>query len=337
MKLTKSLAAAIVTSLSLTSFSAFADDSYNSRPDAHAPIGIMRDHVHKEGEYMLSYRYDYMNMKGNRNGTNNLSTADVLSDYMMSPSKMSMKMHMVGAMYGVNDKLTLMAMGNFMTNSMKMIDGMNNDQTTSQNISGFGDTTLNAMYGFFKDSNSHAQFNLGVSLPTGSIKRNDQGSRLPYAMQLGSGSYELLPGLSYTGFQDSYSYGAQTNGQFRLNYNNSGYKLGDSYNATLWTAKKLNEAFSVSSRLNYTITQKTKGYSEALNTEHHLMMSPTNNSTYSGGRRLDFLLGVNFIVPSGALKGHRLALEGGVPLYQKLNGTQMSNNYNITLGWQKSF
>lgn len=91
MKLTKSLADAIVTSLSLTSFSAFADDSYNSRPDAHAPIGIMRDHVHKEGEYMLSYRYDYMNMKGNRNGTNNLSTADVLSDYMMSPSKMSMK------------------------------------------------------------------------------------------------------------------------------------------------------------------------------------------------------------------------------------------------------
>ena len=27
------------------------------RPDSHAPIGVMGDHMHKEGEYMISYRY----------------------------------------------------------------------------------------------------------------------------------------------------------------------------------------------------------------------------------------------------------------------------------------
>jgi hypothetical protein len=67
------------------------------------------------------------------------------------------------------------------------------------------------------------------------------------------------------------------------------------------------------------------------------MMSPMNNAMYSGGRRLDFLLGANFIVPSGVMKGHRLALEGGVPLYQKVNGIQMRNAYNLTFGWQKAF
>ncbi len=325
----------LFTASCLFAFSASASDSYNNRPDAHAPIGVMRDHIHKKGEYMLSYRYDLMNMKGMRDGTNNLSNAEVLNNYMMSPTKMNMKMHMVGAMYGVTDELTLMAMGSYMTNDMKMVD-MDGNKTKSD-VSGFGDTSLTAMYGFFKDSNSHAQFNLGVSVPTGSIKKSESGSRVGYPMQLGSGSYEVLPGLSYTAFKNSYSYGSQLNGQFRTNYNNSGYKLGDSYNLTAWTAKKLNEAFSVSSRLNYTVTQKTKGAYSELNTMDALMMSPTNNALYSGGRKLDFLLGVNFIVPSGALKGHRLALEGGVPLYQKLNNAQMKNNYNITLGWQKSF
>jgi len=336
MKFTK-LLIAVTTSLSFMSFSAFAGDSYDTnRPDAHAPIGVMRDHVHKEGEYMLSYRYDYMNMKGMRDGTNNISTADVLDNYMMSPTKMNMKMHMAMAMYGVTNDLTLMAMGSFITSDMKMVDGMSGDQS-KQHVSGFGDSSLHALYNFYKDSNSHAQFNLGVSVPTGSIKKGSQATTMPYAMQLGSGSYELLPGVSYSGFQENYSYGAQANGQFRLNYNNSGYKLGDSYNATIWAARKLNEAFSLSSRLNYTITQKTKGANQVLNTEDALMMSPTNNAAFSGGRTLNFLAGVNFIVPSGALKGNRLALEGGVPLYQKLNGIQMKSNYTVTLGWQKAF
>ncbi|MEL7333685.1 MAG: hypothetical protein AAFN12_15670 [Cyanobacteria bacterium J06560_2] len=30
-----------------------------SRPDSHAPIGVMGDHTHEKGEFMLSYRYMY--------------------------------------------------------------------------------------------------------------------------------------------------------------------------------------------------------------------------------------------------------------------------------------
>jgi hypothetical protein len=31
-------------------------DAPKSRPDSHAPIGVMGDHAHKTGEVMLSYR-----------------------------------------------------------------------------------------------------------------------------------------------------------------------------------------------------------------------------------------------------------------------------------------
>ena len=40
----------------------------SSRPDGHAPIGVMTDHTHGAGEFMWSYRFMYMAMDGNRDG-----------------------------------------------------------------------------------------------------------------------------------------------------------------------------------------------------------------------------------------------------------------------------
>src|SRR6056297_729110 len=43
------------------------------RADGHAPIGVMGDHRHKTGEVMLSYRYMFMDMRGNRTGDDSIS------------------------------------------------------------------------------------------------------------------------------------------------------------------------------------------------------------------------------------------------------------------------
>lgn len=40
----------------------------DTRADGHAPIGVMGDHLHKKGSYMLSYRFMRMSMAGNRDG-----------------------------------------------------------------------------------------------------------------------------------------------------------------------------------------------------------------------------------------------------------------------------
>ena len=70
----------------------------SGRPDGHAPIGVMGDHTHGKGEFMASYRFMRMGMKGNRTGTEAESTEDVLADYMISPTEMVMSMHMLGLM-----------------------------------------------------------------------------------------------------------------------------------------------------------------------------------------------------------------------------------------------
>ena len=86
-------------------------DSWSSdRPDRHAPIGVMGDHTHKAGEFMLSYRYMRMRMGGMRDGDDRVSASSVLGDYIVAPKSMDMNMHMFGAMVAPVDGVTLMLM-----------------------------------------------------------------------------------------------------------------------------------------------------------------------------------------------------------------------------------
>ena len=62
-------------------------------------------------------------------------------------------------------------------------------------------------------------------------EENNDGDRLAYAMQLGSGTYDINLGTTYTAQLASFSYGAQALGTFRLGENSNGYTLGNQYNA----------------------------------------------------------------------------------------------------------
>ena len=97
------------------------------RPDNHAPITVMGDHIHEKGELMFSYRYMHMSMKDNRDSTSRMSPEEIVTTVpnrfanppMMPPTlrvvptKMTMDMHMLGIMYAPTDRLTLMGMANY--------------------------------------------------------------------------------------------------------------------------------------------------------------------------------------------------------------------------------
>ena len=64
--------------------------SHKHRPDSHAPIGVMGDHMHKKGEWMFSYRYKTMNMNGSLNGSSSVSNQTILARYPVAPTSMTM-------------------------------------------------------------------------------------------------------------------------------------------------------------------------------------------------------------------------------------------------------
>ena len=96
-----------------------------NRPDGHAPISVMGDHYHQKGEWMFSYRIMAMGMEGVRSGTQDTNSSSVHQNYMVTPKKMNMQMHMVGIMYAYSDRLTLMMMGNYTALSMDLVSRMN--------------------------------------------------------------------------------------------------------------------------------------------------------------------------------------------------------------------
>ena len=134
----------IILALSTLSFTSAvtAHDWTTSRADSHAPISVMGDHTHKQGEWMFSYRFMHMTMSGLQQGNHSVSTGTVLQDFMMAPLKMDMDMHMLGMMYAPHDRITLMAMLNYLDNSMTMRGHMGMTSTTAS--SGLGDSKLSA-------------------------------------------------------------------------------------------------------------------------------------------------------------------------------------------------
>ncbi|MDB2550946.1 hypothetical protein N9X24_03710, partial [Rickettsiales bacterium] len=292
-------------------------DSVPNRPDYHAPIGVMRDHIHKKGEIMTSYRLGYMYMDENRNNRDRLTIDEI--DYIIKPTSMTMKMHMFGAMYGLTNHLTLGLMGGFAEKKMTQIN--NNNEPSSMDNNGQFDTKFNILYQIYNDGKNYLQFNAGLSVPTGSIKdTKDNGDFLSYPMQMGSGTYDLLPGISYSGFNNNWSWGGQFNGTFRLGRNNSGYTLGDIYNLTAWAARKINNSFSISLRLDGNLINDISGKDRNINPMTMGMMAgqymaaPMNPELHDK-KQIDALIGVNFLVPNGYFIGHRLALELGMPAY----------------------
>ena len=300
------------------------------------PIGVMGGHTHESGGIMFSYRYMTMHMNGNRDGTNRLSNSEVLANYKVTPTSMDMKMHMFGAMYAVNNKLTLMAMLPYVKTSMDHLTRTGKKFTTS--AEGLGDIKLTGLYKIAGDSKSNLQLNFGVSFPTGSIDERDDtpvanDAKLPYPMQLGSGTYDLIPGITYRQQRDNFSWGTQLLATIRLGENDNDYTLGDRVELSAWLQKNWSSEFSSSVRLKGQSWSNIDGADPDLNPA----MISTADPDLRAGKRVDLILGVSYSARSGTLKGNRFALEIGKPVYQKLDGPQLETDLILTAGWQYAF
>lgn len=325
-------------------------------PDSHAPIGVMGDHRHKAGEWMLSYRFMGMNMDGNLRGDNNVSAEDIVTTVVnpfsgpatvrVVPNKMTTSMHMFGLMYAPSDQITLMAMLNYVDKEMDhtTFSGMVGTQRLgffNTSSTGMGDTKISALWGLYSTAAHKVHLNLGLSIPTGSIDEKDTvlaptGMRMslimPYAMQLGSGTFDLEPGITYNGYDGPIAWGAQYRASLRLGENSEDYRLGNRHKVSAWSSVRPLSWLSTSLRLSYSHEDAIDGNDPRITAP----VSTANPDNY-GGERVDVGLGVNIVGQSGMLRGHRLALEYEVPISQKVNGVQMEMESMLTVGYQYAF
>jgi hypothetical protein len=307
-----------------------------SRPDGHAPIGVTGDHMHAQGEVMAGYRRRWTAMNGTRDGEDIVNELTVLDSYPVAPRSMLMAMDQFSLMWAPVDFVTLMGMAGIMHSRMESLS--RNGQLFTTSATGFGDTRVTTLWRLLRWAHQQAHANVGLSFPTGAIRRRDRtpaaaNGVLPYAMQPGSGSYELLPGLTYVGQSSDFSWGAQAIADFRLGKNERDWRRGHAQTTTAWFAYCFSDWMSASARVAYDYQADISGADAALNAS----MTPTADPSRQAAHRITTLMGANLYVPSGPLKDLRLAVEGGFVPWQWLDGPELQTATVFTLGVQYAF
>ncbi len=307
----------------------------SARADDHAPIGVMGDHLHHAGGFMLSYRFMRMEMDGNRDGSSRVSTNAVHRRFPVAPTDMDMEMHMLGAMWAPSDAVTLMGMVPF--TRLDMTHRTRTGRRFRTRSKGIGDVRFSALVRLFEQEAHRLHLNAGISAPTGRTSAKDDTPmgrvRLPYPMQLGSGTWDLLPAITYNARSGDLSWGSRLEATYRTGLGNKGYRWGHRWGASGWLGFQLAPWVSSSLRLAYTDWRGVRGDDDDLLRG----LVPTADPDLRAGRRLDLLWGVNLLAQGGFLRGHRLALEVGRPIVQRLDGPQLETDWQLTLGWQKAF
>lgn len=297
-------------------------------------VTIPGAHWHWEGDWMVGYQYMQQNWVGHLEGSRRVSDREVLSKFPLTHERMRMDMHMLMFMYGDNDDLTYMVMVPYMEMDMPHLSRTGSTFTTRSE--GLGDISVSAIFPIFDDYPHRLQVEAGISAPTGRIDMEDlngRPGRLEYAMQLGSGTFDLKPALTYLGQTEDLTWGAQLRGTVRLGQNSAGYRRGHELGLTAWISPALSKSFSPSLRIDAMKWGNVHGIDPRIS-----ITNPASVATLQSGERIDLLLGLNYAAGVNEEgHGHRFSIEGGMPIYQHLRGPQLRSDWRIGGAWQWTF
>tara|TARA_A100001011_G_scaffold321544_1_gene342553 strand:+ start:1053 stop:2510 length:1458 start_codon:yes stop_codon:yes gene_type:complete len=299
-----------------------------SRPDYVFPVGVKGGKNMMPKKIMFGYKYGYMDMGCCKDSTSTVGQSFIKGlGFTMAPTDMEMDMHMFSAMYAVNNKFTVMSMLPYVKKEMQMqkISGMNTGKLHKTSSSGIGDLSIAGLYKY----SGKSTIKLSLSLPTADDDEKDLNmmgalKTLPYPMQIGSGTYDVTLGYSYQNINQDWSYGAQLNFVKRFDYNSEDWKYGDRREASLWVAKPISNFFSFSLGLDAEHQDNVKGKSSQRNNN-----TPTWNEYYHSHFRVSANIGLNFRLPKSK---SRIGLQCGKPIYEDVDGPQMSPDFKCNFG-----
>ncbi|WP_404356784.1 DUF3570 domain-containing protein [Methylotuvimicrobium sp. KM1] len=346
------------------------------------PAGLMCVGGHmlnQEGDFMVGYVYQYLRETGNMlNRTSKASDAAMVNNgYRTIPTFHDMHMHMIDLMYAPTDWFNIMVMPMFMDMNMDLrpLSGLDLGANTGADhlhgghqTGGIGDTLMFGMFKLFKHRGHHINLGLGFSAPTGDVDKRlnrqhgQDGGLIHYQMQLGSGTWDFLPSLTYLGQYDKFSWGAQANATVRMqNRNDSGYRLGNMFQASAWGSYSFLSWLSGSVRGVYTVEGSIKGRfnplsgqcpdwetARATNEPADLnnpvacdnvnpFGSTLDHPQNYGGRFWDVGFGLNVVVPGGEFSGNHLSVEWLQPVHEDVNGFQLERKGTLFATWSYMF
>jgi hypothetical protein len=200
---------------------------------------------------------------------------------------------------------------------------------------GLGDPSVSANYTFFPNQNNLLEFSGGISFPFGSVNQRGKSpvkdnDYLPFPMQMGSGTFDILPAIFYRGFIDKFSWIGLAKGDIRIGKNLMNFKFGNMYSAMGMLRYDWLGWLAPSVRLEAMYTDKYEGNTRELTPG--FLPDPSTLSTFN----LDFVFNLSFFTGTGIFKNSSLDLDFSLPVVQVV-GTNPKKTFGLRLGLHQGF
>lgn len=337
---------------SLATTSAGGHHAHHKHHGSRPPAGVMFGHVlDRAGDFMVGYSFLYGEADGTmKHGSASVADAEVVANACGSggctttPERMKMGMHMFHLMYAPTDWLTLSVMPMLINKEMSMrpLRGTAGSDLHEHphSADGLGDTRVAGLVKLLDGGTHDLHAGIALSIPTGDIDLTLDGTDAStselqgYGMQLGSGTWDLIPSVTYTGSRGSWSWGGQVSATVRLESENSlGYRLGDQFQATAWAGYKLKPWLTTTLRGVYTDRAGIHGESRRANAQ----TSPTDFTDNYGGSFWDVGVGLELGTAEGRFSNHTLQLEWVEPVQHDYDGYRLEREGKLNVAWSYHF
>ena len=305
------------------------------------------DHDAERQRWSLSYSYRRLNVGNYKSGRNDLSFDDVLfspgetrtnTNYPVVPTFIAQNVHAISATYAITDAASLSIAVPYISQGNHHISSVPGFSDFLLSSDGIGDIALTA--GFKKRINmvSAIKVNVGMHFPTGSIDelgdtpRNGPGTleRLPYTMQLGSGTHDLTLSLNYSRIKGPFNFGVNVNSTIRTGLNDNGYRLGNNYSVAVWTHFMRIHWLQPGFRVAVRHIGEIRGQDASLlvPAAFPFPASITDPSNFGGEK-----INTSFTLRSCTTQRckYSITAEVGKPIYQHLNGVQPKERFNLSV------
>ena len=300
---------------------------------------------HFADRFRFGYQYLQARFEDYQDGTHRLSIADVQTLYPVVPAKITQEAHLFKIGYELNNRLLLNLQVPLIRQSTFHFGppgGIFEEFTID--TAGLGDIALSAAYVAWVEDNHAVIAEGGFSFPTGSIEELGRTPRsatmdtiVPYTMQLGSGTVDFKPAISYVGNSDWLEWGTRAQGTIRLGRNSRDYSLSHRFTLRNWITLTTYRLVQPSLRLTTEIWDRIHGADRALfgrRSDGSLFNpAPVTDPDLYGGEKVSAGLGLRFPIRNGFLSGQTVELEGSIPLFQNLNGPQPNESWRFSVAW----
>ncbi|BDV36073.1 alpha-amylase [Methylocystis iwaonis] len=320
------------------------------QPLAPAPLGVFGADMPPAGKLILSIVPQFLGRSTSLEGARPVSSQEIVATTPWFfdprqklrgvPQSALQAVQTVQLAYGVTKVLSIvvatgMTEKNLSFLTFKGLSGITPLGMSYTGTDSISDTTASAIWRVYEDPINRVQVNVGMSFPTGSnhntftlLQPNGTyaTTRAFYAMQIGTGTFDAMPGVVYAGQLNNWSWGLSYRGRFPLAANPEGYRWGDLHEFTGWGGYSWIPGVTTTFRVTGSLEGPIRGFDWNIAGK-----AQAANPKFYGGQRVELFGGATI---SGKLVGYEnvlLAIEAGLPVYQNLNGPQLSKAWQAGL------